>query len=68
MPRAMCKTHCLRDKFRLRESLVRAAMAKEAFAEEEGLKLNLENSRNEAQNHGENCAIHRVNSNTNYGL
>lgn len=50
------------------ERVLRAAMAKEDFAEEEGRKVNLENSRNEAQNHGENCATHRVNSNANYGL
>lgn len=42
-------------------------MAKKDFAEEERLKLNSENSRNEAQNMGK-TATHRVNSDANYEL
>lgn len=55
MPRAVCSSDCLRGAQVQDGRVLRAGMAKKDFAEEERLKLNSENSRNEAQNHGENC-------------
>lgn len=76
---ALKHTRCLRDKARCAQVAVqdrlaargtssgweRVLRAKADLPEEEGLGLDSENSRNEAQSHRENCTTQRVNSNVN---